>query len=720
MHRVAEIVQDVFGEGGILSRELPGFQPRPGQQDMALRVATVLQDSGSLLAEAGTGIGKSLAYLIPSAYWSLTQDETIVVSTHTRALQEQLVQKDLPIVARVMEELVPRRPLKAVSLKGRANYLCRERWNAERAKRSPDPELASLIARMTSWVETSATGDKAELDLSERDDRLFHRLSASTENCSNALCRAKQGQKCFFARARTAAQRADLVIVNHALLFSDHGAGGVVLPQSSRLVIDEAHHLESVATRQFSFRLSVESIVRHIEAWIELRGSSAGGMFPATVGLLANAGAFAESAASSSEALGRIRSVIDDGDRAVRATRTLFDRLQVLEQEFSSGVSIGNSARIQASTRRLPLWSEVEIDADQLVTDLRQMESHCRWLIKSLTHAIESRQIGEPGESALAAVSAWIEEHSEFISQIEASFLTPVENGVYWIESLARGEGVAFNAAPLAVGEWIAASVFADKETIVCTSATLTVGNRFSHFRQQTGIEDADEFVAPSPFDYARSALIYVASDIAEPSHADYQREVDESIMRVSTALMGKTLALFTSNRHLRAAADALRGPLAARGIELFAQWVDAPPQELAERLREGGPVVVLGAASMWEGIDIPGPGLSALVVVRLPFDVPSDPLFQARSELYLSPFFEYAVPRSVLRFRQGFGRLIRSTTDRGVCVVLDRRIITKAYGRSFLDALPDCTVRRGTISEIGASVLDWVGEPVGDRNRQV
>ncbi|MGE3799038.1 MAG: ATP-dependent DNA helicase [Thermomicrobiales bacterium] len=700
MKPVSEIVDQVLGPEGMLSRMLPGFETRPDQVAMAQQVAVAFAETGTLLAEAGTGIGKSLAYLIPAAYWSIAEDEAVIVSTHTRALQEQLIYKDVPVVRQVMNEILPRRALKAMSLKGRSNYLCRERFLTESASRTPDPEIAMLVAKMRAWVEITATGDKSELLLSEREDRQFERLSASTENCSNAVCRTKQGQKCFFARARSTAQRSDIVIVNHALLFSDQGSGGVLLPESTRLIIDEAHHLEAVATRQFSFTLTAAVLVKHVQSLIELRGASATGLLPTAVGMLANSGVVSSATNGSANALGRIRAAIQDGDRTARLISELFVHLETVDG--------GEGARVRTSTRGQPLWTEVEIIADQLLNDFQQLESHCQWLIKQLARAVNERKLAEPGEAALASAEAWMDTSLELAFQLRSSFLEPDENGVYWVERESK-DVLALRAAPLAVGDWIAGTVLAEKETIVLTSATLTVGNRFTLLREQVGVTDATEFVAPSPFDYGSSALIYVASDIAEPTHVDYQDGVAEAIMRVAVALQGKTLALFTSNRHLRAAAEALREPLAQHNIELLAQWVDAPPQELAERLRDGGPVVVLGAASMWEGIDIPGPGLSALVVVRLPFDVPGDPLFQARSEQHLSPFFEYSVPRAVLRFRQGFGRLIRSSSDRGVCVVLDRRIITKAYGRAFLDALPDCQVERGPLTQTGSVARHWI-----------
>ncbi|MBX3069834.1 MAG: exonuclease [Thermomicrobiales bacterium] len=707
MTEFTRFIESVFEPGGFLSEVLPGYESRPGQLDMALRVAESLEHGDTLIAEAGTGIGKSLAYLVPAAWWALTAEEPVIVSTYTRALQEQLILKDVPVAQRVMRRAQESWTPNAVTLKGRANYLCRERWQAEVGRRGPDPELAGLVQRLKPWVAETKTGDKAELALSERDDRLFARLSASTDNCSNTVCRMNQGQKCFFARARSAAQKADLVVVNHALLFSDQGAGGTVLPATTRLIVDEAHHLEAAATRQFSYRLTVESIARHVDGLVEVKGTAAEGVLPTAVGMLAGAGAFVSSAEQSSDALGRVRSSVHDVDRLTRNTRLLFDRIhEAFDALASSGES---SARIQESTRRLPDWSEVEIAADDLVHDLKSLEQHAQWLERTLSKAVNDKLLGEPGETALAAVSAWIEENALMTHRVSTAFIDPDANGVYWIERQGPIDGCSFNAAPLDVGEWIAGSVFADKETIVLTSATLTVNDSFQLFRKQSGIAEATELVAPSPFDYASSALVYVVSDIPEPSQRDYQQRVDEVIGSVGLALEGRTLALFTSHRHLREAAAALRGPLGDRGIEVLAQGVDAPPQELAERLRLGDRIVVLGAQSMWEGIDIPGQGLSGLIVVRLPFDVPSDPLIQARSELFAAPFYEYSVPRAVLRFRQGFGRLIRSTEDRGVCVLLDRRVIAKSYGRSFLKSLPGCRVERGPMSEVGAVAREWV-----------
>lgn len=704
-----DYIEAVFAAQGLLASRLPGYEPRPGQIDMAVHVGEALSHGGALLVEAGTGIGKSLAYLVPAAWWSLTHEEPVIVSTYTRALQEQLILKDIPVVEQVTRDVRRQHPLRAVTLKGRANYLCRQRWQTESARRSPDPELANLVQRLRPWVASTKTGDKSELALNEADDRLFSRLAATVENCSNSVCRAREGKKCFFTKARNAAQRADLVVVNHALLFSDHGAGGSIFPAATRLIVDEAHHLDAAATQQFSYRLSLDHMIRHIETLVEVRGTSAGGFLPTAVGLLSSAGVFAGSAELTSEALGRVHAAIQDGDRFAGNAGTLFDALAHLMTEHNEAGE--SSARVTPSTRRLPQWSDIEIIADDVAHDLKTLLAHGEWIAARLSRAIEEKVLAEPGEAALAGVSAWIDDHLLLDHHVNTALLDPDPNGVYWIEKVSNGASVAFCSAPLDVGAWISESVFAEKETVVLTSATLTVNGSFAILRHQTGITEATELITPSPFDYASSALVYLVNDIVEPGHRDYQNEVDRAIEAVSVAMQGRTLALFTSHRHLRDAAAALREPLNARGIELLAQGIDAPPRELAARLRSGESLVVLGAASMWEGIDIPGPGLSGLVVVRLPFDVPSDPLFQARSERYHSPFNEYSVPRAVLRFRQGFGRLIRSVNDRGICVILDRRLISKSYGRSFLSALPDCQIERGSLSELGPIARKWMSD---------
>jgi DNA polymerase-3 subunit epsilon/ATP-dependent DNA helicase DinG len=681
---------------------------------MARRVLEVFKTQETLLVEAGTGIGKSLAYLVPAALWSLEHDEPVIVSTHTRALQEQLLHKDLPVVSRLIAEIPGPRPFKAVSLKGRSNYVCRERWQAESSRRSQEPGYAAFLSRIHAWLAETRTGDKAELDLDERDDSYFERISAAADECAATTCRVKHGNKCFFARARSNAQRADLVVVNHALLFSDQGAGGTLLPQTGRLIVDEAHHLEAAATRQFSRRVSAGTIRAHLDELVELKGASAGGMLPVGVGMLASSGSLNGDDSKRTEALQQVRDAIQDADALQMASAMLFDRLAEVFDQLKSGRADDVAVRIRPEWRVQPAWSEVEQAGDDLVQRLRALANRGNWLFKLLSRAIQAQETELITEAMINGLAMWLEQSARIASHLEESLMQPDANGVYWLDA-SRGPGnIAICSAPLDVGEWISATVLQDRDTIVMTSATLSVGEDFTHFRRQTGIEHATELVAPSPFDYRRAALVYLADDVPEPAHPTYEQAVSTTVLKLATAIGGRTLVLFTSTRHLRQTAEAIRGPLGALGIDVWAQWVDGAPQALAERLRADESAVVLGAASMWEGIDVQGAGLSALVVVRLPFDVPGDPLFQARSEQYLSPFYEYSVPRAVLRFRQGFGRLIRSPEDRGVFVVLDRRIITKAYGRAFLDALPGCQIRRGSMAGAGLAAHDWIERQPG------
>jgi DNA polymerase-3 subunit epsilon/ATP-dependent DNA helicase DinG len=704
-----ETIHAAFEDGGPLESILPRFEPRSGQVAVASAVSDAFASGQILVCEAGTGIGKSLAYLIPAALWTLENDEPVIISTFTRALQEQLLKKDIPIALQAIRELDAPRSPRAVVLKGRSNYVCRERWLAESSRGGQEQEFTSLLAKLRPWMAVTETGDKAELDLDEHEDRLFHRISAASENCTVATCRANHGQKCMFFKARLAAQRADLVVVNHALLFSDQGAGGTVLPPSSRIGIDEAHHLEAAATRQFSRRLSGQYLTNHVNGLVELRGASAAGLLPVAVGMLAAEGAFSDSESGTSSALQMVRSSLQDADSIVRQTRGLFDDLASRVHLLSDSARDQDTVRIRSESRRQQFWSEVEQSADDLIHSLSKLGRSAEWLQTQLTRAIRNQTGMENAETMLAAAGEWSEQNADFVTQLDRGLINPDPNGVYWLDSTSGPESVALCSAPIDVGSQIAASIFAEKETVVLTSATLTTDGSFAHFKRQTGVVDSRDLAVPSPFDYRKSALVYLANDIPEPVHRDYHHAVSEAILRLALAIGGRTLVLFTSNRHLRQTADAIRTPLESRGIGVYAQWVDGSPQSLTDRLRDDSSSVVLGAASMWEGIDVQGPGLSALVVVRLPFDVPTDPLFQARSEQYDAPFFEYSVPRAVLRFRQGFGRLIRSSRDRGVFVVLDRRIISKSYGRSFLNALPACDVRYGRAAELDSTAKTWL-----------
>ncbi|CAN5708824.1 hypothetical protein BH23CHL4_BH23CHL4_23250 [soil metagenome] len=698
-----------FEEDGPLGSILPRYEPRAGQVAMAAAVSDAFVAGEVLVCEAGTGIGKSLAYLIPAALWSLESDEPVVISTFTRALQEQLLFKDIPVVLKAIRAMDASRTPRAVVLKGRSNYVCRERWLAESSRSAQDAEFAPLLRKLRAWIAATESGDKAELDLDEHEDRLFHRISAANENCSATICRGKHGQKCLFFKARLAAQRADLVVVNHALLFSDQGAGGSVLPASGRVIVDEAHHLESAATRQFSRRLTLQQLTNHVRALVELKGASAAGLLPVAVGMLASEGAFTEPESDGAGALQMVRTALQDSDSVVRQARSLYDELASQVHLLSDSSRDQDTVRIRRESRKQQAWSNIEQAADDLIHAVRQLGRSAEWLQKQLTRALRKQLGTENAETMLAAAGGWTEQTEDFVLQLDQGLINPDPNGVYWLDSTFGPDSIALCSAPLDAGSQIAGTIFSEKETIILTSATLTADGSFDHFKRQTGVEESRELTVPSPFDYRKSALVYLANDVPEPNHPDYQDAVSEAVRRMAAAIGGRSLVLFTSNRHLRLTADAIRAPLESKGIGVYAQWIDGSPQALADRLRDDASSVVLGAASMWEGIDVQGPGLSALAVVRLPFDVPTDPLFQARSEQYDSPFFEYSVPRAVLRFRQGFGRLIRSAQDRGVFVVLDRRIITKSYGRSFLNALPDCEIRYGRAADLDSAASNWI-----------
>jgi DNA polymerase-3 subunit epsilon/ATP-dependent DNA helicase DinG len=425
--------------------------------------------------------------------------------------------------------------------------------------------------------------------------------------------------------------------------------------------------------------------------------------------VLASAGAFTDSEQDGVAAMHMVRTTLQQAETVILQARGLFNDLASIVHLLTDDSRDQSTVRIRQESRRQQAWAGIEQAADDLIHGLRQLERSAVWLQTQLTRAMRLQFGVENVETMLAAAETWSEHTDEIIEQLGPGLIDPDPNGVYWLDSSAGSDAIVLCSAPLDAGAQIAETIFADKETLVLTSATLTADGSFEHFNRQAGLAEPRELAIPSPFDYRSAALVYLANDVPEPNHVDYQIAVSEAVLRLAAAIGGRSLVLFTSNRHLRATADAIRGPLMSRGIRVYAQWIDGSPQMLAERLREDDSSVVLGAASMWEGIDVQGPGLSALVVVRLPFDVPTDPLFQARSEQYNAPFFEYSVPRAVLRFRQGFGRLIRSSQDRGVFVVLDRRIITKGYGRSFLNALPDCETRYGRTADLDKAAKHWL-----------
>lgn len=688
--------------GGVVASTLPGFEDRPEQLRMMEAVTEAFNESRHLLVEAGTGTGKSLAYLLPSIYYSVRNGCHVVVSTNTVNLQDQLYVKDLPTLRGCLPV-----PFKAALLKGRANYLCLRRWEVLSRSPSPAREEILLLIKTLVWLATTETGDKAELNLSASDAAVWPRISAQSESCALARCPQFRRGNCFVLRARKNAENAHVVIVNHALLLSDLATSGGVLPEYSHLVVDEAHHLEEEATEQLGFNFGWDDLQSFLSSLHQIApGRKRVGFLPELVERIGGRRLPAETAQA-------LRTAVSAGGGAVEATlekgRFFFDAASCFlhdhaEDRYRSGVRL----RITGSVRAQPGWSEVEVRWTELNDRLRSLERQLRRLEIEL-QGLEEGQLPER-DGVLAEIAGFRSYLDRLGTQGEAMVCTPGSNGIYWISGGSTLEELALCSAPLHVGEALNSALFSCKDSVVLTSATLTAEGCFEYIRERLSLETASEMVLGSPFDYQRSTMLYVVQDIPEPARPAYQRAVESAVANLVTALGGRTLVLFTSHAQLRLTNSAIRPRLEDAGILVLAHGIDGSRRRLLQAFKSASRAVLFGTSSFWEGIDVVGDALSCVVIVKLPFAVPSDPIFAARSESFEEPFRQYSVPQTILKFKQGFGRLIRSDSDRGIVVILDSRLRSKFYGPAFIHSLPPCTVRVGPAAHLVETATHWVG----------
>jgi DNA polymerase-3 subunit epsilon/ATP-dependent DNA helicase DinG len=685
-------LEALLAPGGRLDQTMPGFEDRPGQRDMLRRVAEALGWGDRLLVEAGTGTGKSLAYLLPAAAWALANRRPVVVSTHTTSLQEQLFTKDIPLVAGLLPE-----GLTACVLKGRSNYLCRTRLAGALGRDDLELDTVRGLAKILVWAAGTSTGDRAELNLVGPEERAWRLVSAEGDTCTPERCpHARQGQD-WLQRARARAEGCHLVVVNHALLLADVRVENRLLPAYSALVIDEAHHLEAVATDQLGLEVG-QLRLRDLLASLESGGRGILARLTAAVNLSdlpeARRAALVE----------RCEARAADVRGAVPAVAALFDRLAAFLAEHAEGNSL---LRLTEAVRADGGWSAVELAWDDLRTRLIAL----RQGLGPVATAVSSDEALIEDAAALGAdLASALRELGELETGLERLVSRPTSGDVTWIERTGT-DRVSLHLAPLHVGEALTDGLWEGTDTVILTSATLTTDDGFRLVKGRLGLAEASEAVVESPFDYEASTLVYVPLDMPEPGQPGYQQALGQVVTGLGRVLGGRTLVLFTSYGSLNSTYHHVRQPLGRAGVSVLGQGIDGERSQLMARFREPDrPTVLLGTRSFWEGIDVPGEALSCLVITRLPFDVPSDPVFAARAETFENPFFEYAVPQAILRFRQGFGRLIRSGADRGVVVVLDRRVESKGYGRQFLDALPPCNVHRGPVRDMGNVVRGFMG----------
>ena len=700
-----EDVEMLLAEAGRSPDLLPRFEARTGQAAMARAVAANVAHAGHLAVEAGTGTGKSLAYLLPALLHALRNDDRVVVSTQTLNLQEQLAARDLPAAAALVERAEGAAPgtLRTTVLKGRANYLCLERWTQSiEATDEITPAEARVLGRVAVWLDDTERGEVSELYLRNDERPSWRALSADSNDCLARRCSFVREGSCFLQRARAEAAAAHVVIVNHALLLANAASDDQVLPPFHHLVVDEAHRLEAVATNQFSGAVGVpelHAIVEEAGTTGRASGSLAGALRtaamldPMPLSPLAGLAALADDVAT---AAARVDARIPDLEAALLSYIEEF-----AERDDEPRVSITSGRRAQ------PLWGDVEeaaLHAELAVDELARRLDHAR-------EAVEAQPADGPALDGLRTGLARTREAAALAaSTLREAVQRADPEQIVWLS--ADGRGPRVRVAPLDVGPRLTDELYARRDSVLATSATLTSGGSFDYSVRGIGLFEPDTLDVGSPFDYRRAALVLVVEDVPEPEAPGYAMAAHDVLAAATRAAGGRTLSLFTSHGGVRSAADALRGRLSVDEIAVLAHDVDGGPARLLRSLATRPRSLVLGTASFWEGVDVRGPALSLLAVARLPFPVPTDPIHAARAAQYEDPFTQYTLPQAVLRFRQGFGRLIRSAEDRGVFLVLDRRVLSRDYGSTFLDALPDCEREVLPASAVPGAIADWLDPP--------
>ncbi|HWQ15512.1 MAG TPA: helicase C-terminal domain-containing protein [Roseiflexaceae bacterium] len=699
-----DAVRRFFTPDGPLGRSFPGYEQREQQVAMAQSVAAAINNGDTLMVEAGTGTGKGMAYLVPAAMFAAQRGQRVVISTNTINLQDQLFFKDIPALQRIMagdSQGEPGSPLEsppftAALLKGRGNYLCLKRYKElKRDTRLLSDEVRALM-KVQLWLPTTTSGDKAELMLLEREAAAWGRMSAAFEACPGPKC--ADFNDCFFFKARKQAEAAHLVVVNHALMLADLVVENDVIPRYDYLVIDEAHNLEDVATDQFSFNVDQDGLIAFLDDLHQQGGREI------VSGLLAELPArFRESGASQGD-MDRAAAIAEALRPAVQQARDsvydCFNRLTAFVQQEAEASQYDSRLRITPAIRRHEAWAAVERAWENLSLQLTAIGEGLGRL-DTLLGSLKDAGI-EEYDMLLLRVQALKRFATEVRIKIGHIIVGGEEQLVTWITQDRKEQTLTLSAAPLSVAELLRANLFEQKAAAVLTSATLSVAGGFDYVRERIGLSEPEELHLDSPFDYEHQALVYIPNDVPEPGqqHA-YQRMVEEAVVELARASGGRMLALFTANNALRQTYRAIQEPLEDAGIAVLAQGIDGSRRALLERFKEFPRTVLLGTTSFWEGVDVVGDALSVLVIAKLPFSVPNDPVFAARSEGLADSFNEYAVPQAILRFKQGFGRLIRSREDRGVVAVLDKRLITKRYGQLFLDSLPPAMVRAGALKRL-------------------
>jgi ATP-dependent DNA helicase DinG len=688
-----------LGPGGAVAAQHTRYEDRPSQRAMAVEIARLYNEGGVGLLEAGTGVGKSLGYLIPALRWAAANNERTVVSTNTINLQEQLVGKDLPFLARALGD----QPVRYALLKGWRNYLCRVRLDQARASGSAlfEDGMHAELEAIHAWSERTHDGSLSDLTIAPRPE-VWDEVAAEPDVCQRARCPAYE--KCFLFKARKEAAQADVIVVNHHLLLSDlavRRASGnwgesAVLPAYTRLVIDEGHHLEDAAAAHLGATVSRRSLQRLFNR-LDRRGK---GLLSALIMRLSGS-----SDLLSTASLDLVSSRLSPGVYAVRdKSALLFDLLETFLQE--SGESV---VRLTEDFAEHPVWrAGLRVALEDTLGEIELLAEGLQLVRERIESGNRTDESVMPLLNEMRAVARRLQLAGDGLKRA----LDPGRGAptVRWIEARGRDRAVSVSTVPLDLAPILREDLFKRAKTTVVTSATLSTDGKFDFLRDRLGLDDPEleplTGMYPSPFEYQEQAILAIPSDVPAPNvnASGHFSAVARVTLDLADAANGGMFVLFTSHKDVRAMAAELRARGADRRWPLLVHGDETRDQLLA-RFRDSGGAILIGTSSFWEGVDVPGDALRALLIAKLPFRVPSEPITAAHCEAIEArggdAFRDYMLPHAALRLKQGFGRLVRTAVDRGVVVIADPRVVTKAYGRGLIDGLPPARRRVGRWSEI-------------------
>lgn len=704
-----DTIGEYLGENAVYKDRIPGFEERPQQLTLSQEVARVLNNGGCLLAEAGTGTGKSMAYLLPAALYSQGSGKQVAISTHTRNLQEQLLNKDIPLLAKLLNC-----PVNATVLKGRSNYLCKRLYRY--FSKEPSADMRYFLMRMAVWQSASVSGDGGELSLTSFARQKWQRLCASRDNCA-PFCPFRQKNACYVQKARAKACQSDIVILNHSLLIANAANDAGFLPELPILVVDEAQHLEDATEDQLTTSINFFDILNLLSRYKRREKNSETGVLSSISGIKNDL--YRQIDASAIQLwVEKLNGNVDDTIKAAEKFYNVLDGF--FSDQKLSGSFIPLKIRITDGHRGKEEWNTIKQLGEELATALNVLAANSFGVLDTVRCRLDEDNGQDELPRGFEELFSLGSLSRELAETLRACISQDNDNYVAWVEYSDMEQRPAISIAPIDISDILTTLIYEKTEALVLTSATLCTGGDFTYFKHRTGLdllpEPPREITLPSPFYYRDQALLAVVNDLpdwSKCSELEATEAIAGSLIKLLTASKGRAIVLFTSHHQLKNVFNIIKGPLKEAGITVLAHGISGSPSVLLDRLKKQNNCCILGAASFWEGVDVIGASLSLIVVVRLPFWPPNTPLAATIMERIdssgKSSFREYSLPMALIRFKQGFGRLIRSDTDTGVFCVLDKRIIEKRYGNSFIKALPELSRISGDTDTIAEHIEKWL-----------